>query len=76
MEYSGFLTADNYRHAGRMTYECVDKDPESIPGLNAQFGRSGGGTVAYFQLVEAVCDTLTCPPYSAEKELTCVVCTR
>ena len=77
VEYSGFLTADNLIHAGRVTYECVDKDPESIPGLDYN-GRAAGKLMAYFQLVEAVCDGLPCSEseYNPEKELTCVVCTR
>ena len=73
VEYVGYLMADNTRHSGRAMYECVDKDPESVPGLNAS-GRSN--PVTYFQHVEPVCGGLACPPYSAEKELTCVVCTR
>ena len=61
--------------AGRTTYECVDKDPESIPGLDGD-AVANLETVGYFQLVEAVCDGLACPDYNSEKELTCVVCTR
>ena len=70
-------TADNLNHTGRVTYECVDKDPESIPGLDDN-GHAAGELVAYFQLVEAVCDGLPCSEseYDPEKELTCVVCTR
>ena len=52
-------------------YDCVDKDPESVPGLN-----SGSNPRAYFQLVEPYCNGLSCPPYDAAKELTCAVCTR
>ena len=71
VEYVGYLMADNNSHDGRSRYECVDKDPESVPGLNAS-GRSS--PVAYFQHVESVCGGLSCPPYYAERELTCVVC--
>ena len=73
LEYIGYLMADNNVHTSRMTYECVDIDPQSIPGLEAN-GRSS--PVAYFQIVEAVCGGLACTPYNAEAELTCVVCTR
>ena len=73
LEYIGYLMADNNVHTSRMTYECVDIDPQSIPGLEAN-GRSS--PVAYFQIVEAVCGGLACSPYNAEAELTCVVCTR
>ena len=35
LEYIGYLMAEKQVHAGRSMYECVDKDPESVPGLNA-----------------------------------------
>ena len=70
VEYTGYLMTERYTHY-RSTYECVDKDPESVPGLNAWNGNS-----AYFSHVEPVCTGLSCPPYDAEKELTCVVCSR
>ena len=52
------------------TYECVDKDAEAVPG--SQVNTNGG----LFYHVEANCNGLPCPPYVAEKELTCAVCTR
>ena len=70
VEYNGYLMTA-YRGNYRSTYECVDKDPESVPGLNAHSGNS-----AYFYHVEPQCSGLSCPPYAAEKELTCVVCSR
>ena len=70
VEYTGYLmTAFHNRH--RSTYECVDKDPESVPGLNTHNSYSD---IIYH--VEPVCIGLSCPPYDAEKELTCVVCSR
>ena len=70
VEYVGYLMAEYYNHNSRTMYECVDKDPESVPGLNA-----GSDPRAYFIQVEPYCNGLSCPPYDAEKELTCVVCT-
>ena len=70
VEYVGYLMAE-YRDYSRTMYECVDKDPESVPGLNA-----GSDPRAFFELVEPYCNGLSCPPYDGEKELTCVVCTR
>ena len=58
-------------YSGRTMYECVDKDPESIPELN-----SYSTPRAIFHLVEPSCIGLSCPPYDDEKELTCAVCTR
>ena len=70
LEYIGYLMAGHYNN-GRTMYECVDKDPESVPGLNV-----GSNPRAFFRLAEPYCNGLSCPPYDAEKELTCAVCTR
>ena len=55
---------------GCTLFECVDDQPESVPGLN---GRDS--TTALYYHVEATCNSLSCPPYDSEKELTCAVCT-
>ena len=67
-EYSGYLMTA-HRNDRSATFECVDSDAEAIPGTSAN---TNGGL---FYHVEAVCNGLSCPPYDAEKELTCVVCT-
>ena len=54
----------------RNTFECVDKDAESIPGS------AGNTDGALFYHVEATCSGLPCPPYDTQKELTCAVCTK
>ena len=70
MEYSGYLMTAYHGHH-RKTYECIDKDPESIPGS------ANNTDGALFYHVEATCQWgLPCPPYDAEKELTCAVCTK
>jgi hypothetical protein len=51
-------------------YECVDIAMESIPGSHNDVG---GG---HFWHVEAHCNGMACPPYNAEKELSCVVCSK
>ena len=71
LEYIGYLMSEYRNHDGRTMYECVDKDPESVPGLDAN-----SDPTAFFVLVEPYCNDLSCPPYDAEKELTCVICTR
>ena len=60
-------------HALPTTYDCVDKDPESVPGLDGVGSSSGS---EFFYHVEASCNGMACPPYVAGRELTCVVCTR
>ena len=54
----------------RSTFECVDKDLDSV------VGSSNWQTHALFGHVEAVCNALPCPPYNNYKEINCVVCTR
>ena len=70
VEYTGYLMTEYHGHH-RSTYECVDKDPESVPELNAWSGDS-----ALFYHIEPNCAGLSCGPYDAEKELTCVMCSR
>ena len=69
-EYTGYLMAAHYSHNGRTLFECVDDQPESVPGLN---GRDSDNAIYYH--AEATCNSLSCPPYDSEKELTCAVCT-
>ena len=71
VEYIGYLMTEQASHASHSKYECVDQAPESIPGL-----AGSTTTKAYFELVEPLCDGLSCPPYDTTKELTCVVCSR
>ena len=72
-EYVGYLMSGAQYHNLPTEYQCVDKDAESITGLDAIGWHSGGGLFAH---VEASCNGMACPPYEAGKELTCVVCTR
>ena len=65
VEYVGYLMTQWYNTNGRSMYECVDKNPESIPGLNADnYPRIGR-----FHLVEPYCDDLACPPIVLKKNL-------
>ena len=69
LEYKGYLMTEYYTH-NRNSFECVDKDPDSIPGSAAN---TNG---ALFYHVEATCNGIHCPPYDPQKELTCAVCTQ
>ena len=71
-EYYGYLMSagSHWSHHHRTTFECVDKDQDSVPG--SQAGTYG----ALFYHVEANCNGLACPPYNNYKELNCVVCTK
>ena len=72
-EYSGYLmcavTKSGYSDK-RTMFECVDSSPDVVPG-QVHFNP---GAVFYHN--EASCNGLACPPYVAEKELTCVVCSK
>ena len=70
-EYYGYLTAEHQAIDGRTSFECIDKDVEGVSGED---GRNTPGVE--MGLVEPLCNSFACPPYDAEKELTCVVCTR
>ena len=69
-EYYGYLMA-MYRGHHRTMFECVDRNPQSIPGSIAN---TNG---ALFYHVEAKCHVgIACPPYDTQKEVTCAVCTK
>ena len=74
LEYAGYLMSSPTDYPSppsyRMMFECVDKDPESVPG------GAGDDEDVFFSHIEATCTGLACLPYDAEKEVTCVVCSR
>ena len=69
LEYSGYLMSTRNDHH-RTMFECVDKNPEFIPGSASNVN----GAVFYH--VEATCTGMPCLPYDPQKELTCAVCTK
>ena len=69
LEYTGYLMTEHVTHY-RSVFECIDKDPEWVPGSAASTDP------ALFYHTEATCSELPCPPYDPQKELTCVVCTK
>ena len=69
-EYFGYLMGPTSLNNYRASFQCVDKDAESVPG------EAGDANWSHDRVhVEATCDGLPCPPYDSHKELTCVVCT-
>ena len=71
LEYSGYLMSERRSSDRQRTmYECVDKNPESVPGSASNING------ALFHHVEAHCSGMLCPPYDPQKELTCAVCTK
>ena len=74
-EYSGYLmcaVAKSGFTDKRTMFECVDSSPDVVPH---QAHDNGAGTAVFYHN-EASCSGLACPPYIAEKELTCVVCSK
>ena len=72
LEYSGYLMseASRWNNHLRTMYECVDKNPDSVPGSFANYD------AAFVYHVEDNCNGMACPPYDPQKELTCAVCTK
>ena len=69
-EYYGYLMA-NHNNAQRTMFECVDISPESVPD---SIPNTDG---ALFFHTEVRCGYgIPCPPYDAEKEVVCAVCTK
>ena len=69
-EYVGYLMAERYDFKRNAVYECVDRNPESIPGSTSNVN----GALFYF--VQGTCTGLPCPPYVNNRAITCVVCTK
>ena len=61
LEYSGYLMTAYYNEHPTM-YECVDKNPDTVPGTASNVDP------AVFYHVEAYCKGLACPPYDSQKE--------
>ena len=75
-EYQGYLMSATSKcgYADKRTmFECVDRNPDTVPRNGGDNGPSGA---AVFYHNEAACSGLSCPPYDPEKELMCVVCTK
>ena len=74
LEYSGYLMSafkgNSHYVDYRTMFECVDKNPDSIPGSVSDVNG------ALFHHAEATCTGMPCPPYDPQKELTCAVCTK
>ena len=71
LEYSGYLMSEGkWNDRFRTMYECIDKNPDSVPGS------ASNTDGALFYHVEASCNGMLCPPYDPQKELTCAVCTK
>ena len=71
-EYYGYLMTErgNDAHHYRSSFDCVDVNPDTVPG------GSGNADISLFQYVIATCNGLQCPPYEANRVVSCAVCTK
>ena len=70
-EYYGYLmTEREHTSHYRSSFDCVDVNPDVVPGGAAN---TNG---ALFQYVVASCNGLQCPPYQANRVVSCAVCTK
>ena len=71
-EYYGYLmTEREHQNHHRSSFDCVDVNPDVVPGG----GPNTNG--ALFQHVVASCSRgLQCPPYQANRVVSCAVCTK
>ena len=70
-EYYGYLmTEREHRNHHRSSFDCVDVSPDTVPGGVAD---TNG---ALFQYVKSTCNGLQCPPYVANRVVSCAVCTK
>ena len=62
--------AGYHGHNAASEYACVDKDDEAIIGGSADHNG------VLFYSAKTVCGSLKCPPYSANTDVPCAVCTK
>ena len=70
-EYYGYLMTEcGATGHHRSSFDCVDVNPDVVPG---GIGNTNG---ALFYYVIATCNGLQCPPYEANRVVSCAVCTK
>lgn len=69
LEYYGYLMSESHGNH-RSTFECMDHEAEYLAGGVAN------NNGAIFTFNEATCNGIPCPPYDAQKELTCAICSK
>ena len=68
-EYHGFVLGAHYTYTKR-EHICVDREMKTLPG----YPGNEDGNLLYSASVK--CNGLDCPPFQAEKPITCVMCTK
>ena len=70
-EYYGYLmTERGVTGHHRSSFDCVDVNPDVVPG------GAPNTNGALFYYVIATCNGLQCPPYEANRVVSCAVCTK
>ncbi|VDH98203.1 Hypothetical predicted protein [Mytilus galloprovincialis] len=70
VEYKGYLMASLYYQC-RTDYACVDVNAEPFDNRSSHEARS-----VHFYPIRTGCGSLRCPPYTADADVYCVVCTK
>ena len=68
-EYYGYLTTEHKTHY-RSLFNCIDVDADALSG------GTGNTNGALFYHVLSTCNGFQCPPYVANRALSCAVCTK
>ncbi|XP_052071651.1 short-chain collagen C4-like [Mytilus californianus] len=68
-EYQG-LVVSGHRAYSASSYLCMDRDPEYIPGGHV----NNDGSLLFVTTTK--CGSLPCPPYTDDKAINCVVCSK
>ncbi|XP_076449148.1 short-chain collagen C4-like, partial [Babylonia areolata] len=69
-QYTGHLASAYTANKAAVEYTCLDKDPE-----NASSGHLNQDGYLFYYTVTA-CGSLPCPPYTSNKVVLCVVCSK
>ncbi|XP_063447631.1 short-chain collagen C4-like [Mytilus trossulus] len=68
-EYQGLVVSGHLAYSAS-SYLCLDKDPEYVPGGHV----NNDGSLLYVTTTK--CGSLPCPPYTNDKAINCVVCSK
>ena len=66
-EYHGYLVAERQTHNNNKVFECLDINPEDVPGEQVY------NSPAHFYYMKTPCNGLDCPPYNDQRVLTCAI---
>lgn len=69
-EYTGYLMSNHHDRAINMEYNCIDGDPDAVPGGNTKDDEN----ILYLVEVKCGSGSLPCQQYVNNREVACTVC--